>query len=273
MPDRPTFELGLVMAGAISAGAYTAGVLDFLIEALDAIEDVRAGRDTSHLVSSEADRKPIIDPPHQLRLTAMSGTSAGAMVTAIFTTLLGTRVRPVGLDRQLTDNSPANNPLYDAWVEQIHWDKLLATDDLGEGNTVRSLLNARHLEEIVGALRYSEGGDYQRPSVGSQLPIFLCIGNLRGVRYSISLGVEKGVVNEHQMSMHADWMGFCFDCDAATNLPGMRSLAPGRASDHWETLGAAALASGAFPIGLSARELRRGLPPYCGGERDDPGVA
>jgi hypothetical protein len=26
-----TFEIGLVMAGAISAGAYTAGVIDFLI--------------------------------------------------------------------------------------------------------------------------------------------------------------------------------------------------------------------------------------------------
>src|SRR3954465_8870123 len=113
MPDHPTLELGLVMAGAISAGAYTAGVLDFLIEALDAIEDVRAGGDTPPPGSSEADRKPIIDPPHQLRLTAMSGTSAGAMVTAIFTTLLGTRILPVGPDRRLTDSSRTDNPLYD----------------------------------------------------------------------------------------------------------------------------------------------------------------
>jgi hypothetical protein len=30
-----TFEIGLVLAGAVSAGAYTAGVLDFLYEALD----------------------------------------------------------------------------------------------------------------------------------------------------------------------------------------------------------------------------------------------
>ena len=29
------FEIGLVMAGAVSAGAYTAGVVDFLIRALD----------------------------------------------------------------------------------------------------------------------------------------------------------------------------------------------------------------------------------------------
>jgi len=39
MPDSPStgkpFEIGFVMAGAISAGAYSAGVLDFLVEALD----------------------------------------------------------------------------------------------------------------------------------------------------------------------------------------------------------------------------------------------
>lgn len=28
------FKIGVTMAGAVSAGAYTAGVLDFLIEAL-----------------------------------------------------------------------------------------------------------------------------------------------------------------------------------------------------------------------------------------------
>jgi len=263
MPDRPTFDLGLVMAGAVSAGAYTAGVLDFLIEALDAIEDVRAGRDTRHLRSDEPDAKPIIDPPHRLRLKAMSGTSAGAMVTAIFTTILGTRIPPVGADRRLDDTSSTGNPMYDAWVQQIHRDKLLSTDDLARASPVRSLLNSRHLEDIVaGALHYAERDDYQRPYVGSLLPIYLCVSNLRGVRYSLSLSVDQGVVNEHQMSMHADWMGFCFDRDPDGRLPGMRSLAPGRASDHWETLGTAALASGAFPVGLSARELRRDFTDY-----------
>src|SRR5215207_11123871 len=97
LPSK-SFELGLVMAGAISAGAYSAGVLDFLLEALDAIEDVRAGRDTSYLQAGLPDEKPIFDPPHRLSLKAMSGTSAGAMVTGIFSTILGTRIPPVGPD-------------------------------------------------------------------------------------------------------------------------------------------------------------------------------
>jgi hypothetical protein len=33
--DKKTFHLGINMAGAVSAGAYTAGVLDFLMEALE----------------------------------------------------------------------------------------------------------------------------------------------------------------------------------------------------------------------------------------------
>ena len=34
-PPADTFEVALVLSGAISAGAYTAGVIDFLIEALE----------------------------------------------------------------------------------------------------------------------------------------------------------------------------------------------------------------------------------------------
>ncbi len=35
------FEVGFVMAGAISAGVYSAGVMDFVTEALDAYEIAR----------------------------------------------------------------------------------------------------------------------------------------------------------------------------------------------------------------------------------------
>ena len=271
MPDRPTFELGLVMAGAVSAGAYTAGVLDFLLEALDAIEDVRAQRDTSHLQAGLRGEKPVFDPPHGFRLKALSGTSAGSMVTAILTTILGTRIPPVGPERRWTDNSPTGNPLYDCWVTQIHWDKLLSTDDLAGGGPVRSLLNSRHLEEIVaGALGHAQREDYPRPYVGSQLPIYLCVGNLRGVRYSLRLSVEKGAVNEHQMSMHADWVGFCFDRNPDARLSGMRSLAPGQHPEHWQILGTAALASGAFPVGLAPRAITRDFQDYVDREWYDP---
>ena len=70
MTSDRTFELGLVMAGAVSAGAYTAGVLDFLFEALDAY--------------NEEKQKPGWDgPTHDVRIPIMSGASAGGMTSAI----------------------------------------------------------------------------------------------------------------------------------------------------------------------------------------------
>src|SRR4051812_13125103 len=270
MPDRPTFELGLVMAGAVSAGAYTAGALDFLLEALDAIEDVRAGNDTRYLEAGARGSNPVIDPPHQFRLKALSGTSAGAMVTAILTTILGTRFPPVNPERNWREESRTGNPLYDAWVQQIHYDKLLATDDLANDAPVRSLLNSRHLREIVkDALCFADRDEYVRAYLWKRLPIYLCVGNLRGVRYSLGLSVDAGV-NEYQMSMHADWIGFCFDRDPQARLSGMRSLAPGQAHDHWNTLGDAALASGAFPIGLAAQPLMRDFADYVTRDWFDP---
>ena len=69
MSDNGTFELGIVMAGAVSGGAYTAGVMDFLIEALDAWEKAKHdGEDV---------------PSHGVRIKVMTGTSAGAMNTAL----------------------------------------------------------------------------------------------------------------------------------------------------------------------------------------------
>jgi len=35
MSQDKTFHLGLCMAGSVSAGAYTAGVIDYLFEALN----------------------------------------------------------------------------------------------------------------------------------------------------------------------------------------------------------------------------------------------
>ena len=46
-----TFYIGLCMAGAVSAGAYTAGVIDFLLEALENWEKHRGKKGVpNHLV-------------------------------------------------------------------------------------------------------------------------------------------------------------------------------------------------------------------------------
>ena len=64
------FAIGLTMTGAISAGTYTAGVLDFLLEALDQWEAAKAGE----LPPDERGRVPwhdvVISVPAARRLEA-----------------------------------------------------------------------------------------------------------------------------------------------------------------------------------------------------------
>src|SRR5450631_393117 len=64
-----TFYIGLCMAGAVSAGAYTAGVIDFLLEALENWEKHRGETGV---------------PDHLVKIPIMGGASAGGM-TAIMT--------------------------------------------------------------------------------------------------------------------------------------------------------------------------------------------
>lgn len=77
--NRPVFELGLVQAGAISAGAYTAGVIDFLIEAMDAWEKRKDHPDVPH---------------HDVKLKVISGASAGGMTAAITAAALQSEFKP-----------------------------------------------------------------------------------------------------------------------------------------------------------------------------------
>jgi hypothetical protein len=255
---KPTFEIGLTMAGAVSAGAYTAGVIDFLFEALDAIEDVRAGRSTAYLNAGLSKQNLVFDPPHDVKIRAMSGTSAGSMVTAIVATILGTRAPPVTPMRAAADETPTTNPLYDAWVAEIHYDKLLSTGDIAKQEPVHSLLNSAPLNGIVdNTLRYVEHENFHRPYVSDPIPIYFCVSNLRGVRYSLQLNVDRGVPTEYQMSMHADWLRFEW-----SRTPSPSSLSPGALTDAWKRLGKAALASGAFPVGLSAQSLSRDFEDY-----------
>mgnify|MGYP000712257296 FL=1 len=87
-PERQpgTFEIGLVLAGAVSAGAYTAGVLDFLIEALEAwYADKQDGKDV---------------PRHEIKIRVIAGASAGAITGAITATALRYHLNPCSLSRK-----------------------------------------------------------------------------------------------------------------------------------------------------------------------------
>ena len=64
MSKSPVFYVGLCLAGAVSAGAYTAGVIDYLLEALDNWESKRGQEGI---------------PDHRVKIPVIGGASAGGM--------------------------------------------------------------------------------------------------------------------------------------------------------------------------------------------------
>src|SRR4051794_41619628 len=98
------FEIGLVMAGAVSAGAYTAGVVDFLIQALDQWHEGKRGNDPRC-------------PRHDVSLKVMAGASAGGMSAAVAAAQLRGHHTPAPDPRP---PGPSTNKTYDSWVRRIH---------------------------------------------------------------------------------------------------------------------------------------------------------
>ena len=138
------FEIGLVMAGAMSAGAYTAGVVDFLIQALDQWHEGKRGDDPRC-------------PRHDVSLKVMAGTSAGGMSVAIAAAQLCEPHTPVADPRP---PGPSDNKLFRSWVRRIDIARLLATADLDADpdGDVRSLLDSTTLDEIAAAVFRREDG-------------------------------------------------------------------------------------------------------------------
>lgn len=259
MSGGKPFELGLVMAGAVSAGAYTAGVVDFLLEALDHWEKAKR--------ADEARGGAPTVPHHKVVIKAMSGASAGAITAAITAAALFAEHAPATDPK--APPPPGRNRLYDCWVEQIDIGKLLGSKDLGAFGEVVSLLDSTALA-VIGqrALVLDARADPPRRFVADPLALFLTVSNLRGVPYAFSLFGERE--RKFGMNCHMDDLRFAISPDLgrakpALGLPGMQPLdplalfeeGPSARRRHWDLLVTAALASGAFPVGLQPRMIER----------------
>jgi hypothetical protein len=279
MTDEPReFQIGLVMAGAISAGAYTAGVMDFLLEALEAWE--AAKRSAPNQV-----------PDHPVRLRALSGASAGAMVGAITVRSLATGVTPVP-DVLAPPDSPNpdptrqsdefKNPFYAAWVQSIDIRHLLGSRDLASRSAkVRSVLDSTVLGEIAtNVIKVSSPPRAKPPSyVNNPVDVFLTTVNLRGVPYGFKFAGQQ-TAYMHRMTAFADQVhfrlawpnehrpGLDVDVDADEDQVDVAPVVLDAtridtAKDgNWMKLTHTALASGAFPIGLAPQELERKATDY-----------
>lgn len=262
----PTFEVGLVMAGAISAGAYTAGVVDFLFEALNNWYD-------PHLLAAEfAWQKP--RPPHAVQLKTMAGASAGGMCAAL--TAISILRGNTALFRQ-------------AWVQDIDIRELLKPGDLDgiDGlDKLQSVLNCDILKTIANSAIALPAAPVWPAWLGSELNFYLTLTNLNGLVYEVT---QQGGASQRFVD-HADRIQYRLlkPGHPAPSLdptkpadplldPSLRVLwatlptgmtpeqaatLPAQRLAAWDELKTAALATGAFPVALLNRQLTFDDPYY-----------
>ncbi|WP_422374380.1 hypothetical protein [Roseibium sp.] len=184
---HPVFVIGLTMAGAVSAGAYTAGVLDYLFRAVDAHND---------LVEKHRDDGSSAAPRHKVVIKSMTGASAGGMCIGLaIASLIKARMDNPGRLQagysfpyktaptetagaaERASQQPAKchyvlAPIFDAWVKNITlWEQkagsqtfegFLGTVDLDDPDKlligqpakpetpyVRSVLDSTHIDEAA----------------------------------------------------------------------------------------------------------------------------
>lgn len=258
LPRSPLpFRIGLNMAGAVSAGAYTAGVLDFLIDALDAWYDERERQKSTH--GTDISKWEV--PAHEVSLEVLSGASAGGMCAAISAVSLQEQFDHVTTTAPLA-TAPVNR-LYDCWVQRIDIDPLLGIMDLSqEPRVVRSILDCTPIDQIADIeIAPNPARRKTRLWVSPELALILTVTNLRGIPYSVD--PANGGSFEERINYHADEMNFRFVPSLHANPANYLPLVyPPVTGDAWPTLKQAAMATGAFPAMLAARILTRTADYY-----------
>jgi hypothetical protein len=247
-PAPETFELGLVLGGTVSAGAYTAGVLDFLVQALDRWEAAKQGND------------PTV-PRHNVVLKVAAGASGGAVNGAILGRIVTQRITPVTLANEPT--AAPDNPFYQVWVRKLTIQGLLDPSDL-QGTPLASLCNPGPIDAAAGyVVDFSNGTAVSRDWLGNPLTLFMTLTNLRGIPYRMGFqnpNLSLATVN------HADFVRFGIQTRAGleTFRPDEFTIITQGANTGagGPVLGDFARASGAFPIGFPARPLMRPLKHY-----------
>ena len=257
-PADDTFEIGLVLGGTVSAAAYTAGVLDFLVEALDAWT---AAKERGEGV-----------PRHNVIIRIVAGTSGGGISAVMLARLLGRAFPPYSPSR--TSDELKRNLFYDIWVNEADISDLLKTNDLDGDRPLESILCADKLDQIEALVAgYNQGlplGSLGTPLVRNYvenpLPIVLTLTNLRGVPYLTDF---RGTTKRGEYFVdHADHIRFLVDI-LGGNPPRERRPDEVRISEpardgalSWGVLAHASRGTSAFPVGLPPQVISRDIQHY-----------
>ncbi len=240
------FEIGLCLGGTVSAGAYTGGVLDYLIEALDAW-------------TADREKGDPLAPPHKVVISTLAGTSGGGINGAIL-------LRAAGWE--FDHGASTRNPFFSSWTAGVDLMKLLSTRPDGDVSGLASIFNCSSIDTQAQTSIDFKGRDLgsgtspgRRTYFTDPLRHIMMVGNVTGLPYSISMSGASGLT--HELVAHADYVRFALTVDSdVRNCPTSRpdEFALAAESDlNWDELRKASLATSAFPLAFRSRPLARKL--------------
>lgn len=231
------------MAGAVSAGAYTAGVMDYLIEALDAWEVARGQEGI---------------PRHRVVIPAMGGASAGGMTGLMTASVLNRTFEPIRRAPTPLLQEVSENTFYHSWVDLTAREMmpaLLDTSDIKK-EKILSLLNANFVEQIATrVMQASRQAWLQRAYIPGGLKVFVTLSNLRGYWFDIFFRAHAPQPQSYYSVRHHDYA--CFSLNGTDSAQEGWMPLNFQTGESIDIVRDAAMATGAFPVGLSARLLTR----------------
>ncbi|AWG25979.1 hypothetical protein FK004_12480 [Flavobacterium kingsejongi] len=257
METNSKFKICITMAGAVSAGAFTGGVMDYILETLELWEQAKQ---KNRSLGTDHPSYDFTVPMHDVELDVISGASAGGITGSLtLLNVIDETYRPVNKDNPLGQN----NRFYQSWVvmgddaESDTFEKLLAADDLKKGEQPESLLNSKPIDSIADkALVIAKVRAYP-PYISNSLDLILTTTNLRGINFKIDFGGndQSGSV----ITSHAGFFRYKLANEHyKTGIPdGEELYYVLDLSDTKEMnyLKDATLSTAAFPIGLKSREV------------------
>lgn len=286
------FKICITMAGAVSAGAYTAGVIDYLLETLQLWEDAK--QENLKLAQEHAEYKSLIQklkkefkeapeayknalseleyklakehssynhsiPMHEVELEVLSGASAGGITgTLTVLSLLDKDHRYVNKDNPEGEN----NVFYQSWVQMADTDqekslmKLLATNDLEKGKYPESLLNTTPIDDIAdNALKTNDHVAFPG-YVSKSLDLVLTTTNLRGLNFNIDFQGGGSVITNHGGFFRYKVANDDFAPGIPENSDSLYYVLDLKNETHVNYLKDATLSTSAFPIGLKSRQIK-----------------
>lgn len=243
-----SFKIGLCMAGAISAGAYTAGVMDYLIEAMEEWQR----RKDNNIPNT---------PSHIVDIPVIGGASAGAMTAVMAAAAFSELIIPVQKIEQknIIDFDP-DNKFYKSWVgltSNNMLTELLNTSDISRGK-IESALNSNFIDQIAAkVVKVSANEPVLRKYIPDGLKVFVTLSNLEGMKYSTDFSSSSKDPNKFIINSHNDYA--CFKLTEKQEDYQNDGWIPlnFKSNLNVTTVKNAAMATGAFPIGLKARRLIR----------------